>query len=266
MQSNPNVPDSSRNPNRNRSRSRTPIPHPSSLLPSIGGLPSPQSANPTSSTFFESPMITLLAGTSQRRYWAHKDVLCTVPFFRECLETSFLETHTNIIELPDDDPEAIGSMVSFLYSEEYFPRIVRMHGNRALEPLPDGHEHTRSLHVQVHTTAEKYNIPNLRDLAFRKVFLIDAVDMEFLNFLREVYTLTPPTSKLRYCNRMEEYWVFGLHERMKEMKNGYEDELNAFLQDFPEFTRDLIWSLSFAVDCAFSAVGVDMDRGWHRLS
>ena len=212
-------------------------------------------------------MITLLAGPTKRRFWAHKDILCTVPFFRACLDASFLETHTNIIELPEDDPDAVGSMVSYLYSEEYFPRIIRIHGARALEAPPLGQHHSRSIHIHVHVLSEKYDIPGLRDLAFRKIFLIDASDLDFLEFLREVYTVTQPTSKLRYANRMEEYWALGLHERIKEMRATYPQELNRFLSDCPEFARDLVWSLSFAVDCALGAVGANMDRGWgNRLS
>ncbi|KAF8469488.1 hypothetical protein BDZ91DRAFT_847413 [Kalaharituber pfeilii] len=248
----PHLPGSQRNSN--ISRSNTPA-----QLPSIGP---PNSETPGPSTFFESPMITLLAGPTRRRFWAHKDVLCTVPFFRDCLKTSFLDTHTNIIELPDDDPDAVGSMVSFLYSEEYFPRIVRVHGVRALEALPPNQHHSRRLHIHVHAISEKYAIPTLRDLAFRKVFLIDASDLDFLEFLQEVYTVTAPTSKLRYANRMEEYWVLGLHERIKEMRATYPEDLDNFLQECPAFTRDLIWSLSFAVDCALGAVGANMDSGW----
>lgn len=215
-------------------------------------------------------MITLLAGSTKRRFWAHKDVLCTVPFFRSCLEASFLDTHTNIIELPEDDPDAVGAMVSFLYSEEYFPRINRTQGTRALETLPTGQHHSRTMHIHVHALAEKYAITALRDLAFRKIFLIDASDLDFLHFLREVYTVTPPTSKLRYANRMEEYWVLGLHERLKEMRAAFPLELHHFLLDYPEFTQDLVWSLSFAVDCALGATSTTVERGWattgNRLS
>ncbi|KAF8437750.1 hypothetical protein BGX38DRAFT_923521 [Terfezia claveryi] len=223
-------------------------------LPSIGP-PSPPNA-----TFFESPMITLLAGPTKRRFWAHKDVLCTVPFFRSCLEASFLDTHTNVIELPEDDPDAVGAMVSFLYSEEYFPRIMRTHGARALEVLPAGQQHSRSVHIYVHALAEKYAIAGLRELSFRKIFLIDASDLDFLQFLREVYIVTPPTSKLRYANRMEEYWVLGLHERLKEMRAQHPQELNQFLIACPEFTLDLVWSLSYAVDCALGATGFIVER------
>ena len=110
-------------------------------------------------------------------------------------------------------------------------------------------------------------IPTLRELAFRKVFLIDAVDVGFLDFLREVYTVTQPTSKLRYANRMEEYWVFGLHERIKEMKTTCPQELEAFLKECPGFAIDLVWSLTLAVDCALDAAGNRSDRGWgNRLS
>jgi len=214
-------------------------------------------------------MITLLAGATKRRFWAHKDALCTVPFFRTCLEASFLDTHTNIIELPEDDPDAVGAMVSFLYSEEYFPRIVRTHGARGLEALPAGQHHSRSVHIHVHALAERYAITGLRDLAFRKIFLIDASELDFLFFLQEVYTVTPPTSKLRYANRMEEYWVLGLHERLKEMRAQYPQELNHFLTTYPEFTQDLIWSLSYAVDCALGTRDATVEQGWgtgNRLS
>lgn len=213
-------------------------------------------------------MITLIAGPAKKRFWAHKDVLCNVPFFRQCLDASFLDTHHNVLELPDDDPDAVGAMVSFLYQDEYTPRIVRsVTGARSLEPLPSGQPHTRSMHIHVHMLSEKYTIAALRELAFRKIFLINAPDEAFLDFLREVYALTPQDSKLRYCNRLEEYWVFGLHEKVKEMRASCPGLLDDFLEECPEFTRDLVLCLSFAVDSAFAASNTRGQEEWgDRLS
>lgn len=209
-------------------------------------------------------MITLVTGPAKRRFSAHKDVLCTVPFFQSCLEASFLDAHTSSIELPDDDADAVGAMVSFLYSGEYFPRIQRTQDMRTLEALPHGQHHQRRIHVHVHTLAEKYAITGLRDLAFRKIFLIDPGALDFLDFLRQVYTITPPTSKLRYANRMEEYWVLGLHERLRGMRVLYPEELGHLLGEYPEFTRDLVWSLSSAVDCVLgtTADGAGTGNKW----
>ena len=71
-----------------------------------------------------SPIITLCVGPEQRLFAAHEDVLTLSPFFSACLKGQFLEAHSKRIDLPDEQPEILSSVLEYLYKGDYYPRLL----------------------------------------------------------------------------------------------------------------------------------------------
>ncbi|QSS56934.1 hypothetical protein I7I53_05295 [Histoplasma capsulatum var. duboisii H88] len=71
-----------------------------------------------------SAIITLCVGPDQRLFAAHEDVLCISPFFATCCRGQFLESHGKRINLPDEQPEILSSILEYLYKGDYYPRLI----------------------------------------------------------------------------------------------------------------------------------------------
>jgi hypothetical protein len=85
-------------------------------------------ANKPISSTLTSAIITLCVGPEQRLFAAHEDVLCNSPFFAACCRGQFLESHSKKINLPEEQPEVLSSILEYLYKGDYYPRL--MHNKR----------------------------------------------------------------------------------------------------------------------------------------
>jgi hypothetical protein len=65
---------------------------------------------------FRSDLITIYVGPSKQKYTAHKDVLTSIDFFAGCL-SSFKESETKEITLPEDRPEVFEKLLEYIYHE-----------------------------------------------------------------------------------------------------------------------------------------------------
>ncbi|EGC46311.1 conserved hypothetical protein [Histoplasma capsulatum var. duboisii H88] len=92
-----------------------------------------------------SAIITLCVGPDQRLFAAHEDVLCISPFFATCCRGQFLESHGKRINLPDEQPEILSSILEYLYKGDYYPRLIHNKRRDSWElenvgnPSPDRH-------------------------------------------------------------------------------------------------------------------------------
>lgn len=124
---------------------------------------------------------------------AHQLFLSRSPFFRNIFTTS----HTHSITLPDDDLDAIGCFLQFLYTGEYFPRIVKnSSGEENLESEPGTYEIDEDgskllKHARVYTLAEKLGVQELKHLAHAKIHRINSTAKGELAYARYVYASTP---------------------------------------------------------------------------
>ncbi len=97
------------------------------------------------------------------------------------------------IELPDEDNDAVGSFLEFLYTGEYFPRKVP--GQRVLETHPslpevdDSGEHLLR-HARIFTLAEKFGMELLKKLAASKIHCINSTARGEIAYARYVYANT----------------------------------------------------------------------------
>lgn len=51
----------------------------------------------------------------------HKDILTKSDFFRKALDGEFLESKSQSIDLPEEDPDIFSFLVAFLYEEKFVP-------------------------------------------------------------------------------------------------------------------------------------------------
>lgn len=65
---------------------------------------------------FASEIIALLVGPKPTVLHAHASVLRPIEFFRVCIDGYFKEGETRCIELPEEDAQAMGILLQYLYS------------------------------------------------------------------------------------------------------------------------------------------------------
>ncbi|EEQ86285.1 uncharacterized protein BDCG_01405 [Blastomyces dermatitidis ER-3] len=170
---------------------------------------------PAGTSNLTSAIITLCVGPDQRLFAAHEDVLCISPFFATCCRGQFLESHGKRINLPDEQPEILSSILEYLYKGDYYPRL--MHNKRRdvweLENAGNGSSEQASestiinqvdgavilKDTAVYCAAERYGLDDLKRLALRKQGLQVAVQCStILSSARFAYANTPDNdSKLR---------------------------------------------------------------------
>ncbi|EFW99602.1 hypothetical protein CMQ_7970 [Grosmannia clavigera kw1407] len=83
---------------------------------------------------YNSPIVTLDVGNPPKTFYVHRDVLVKYDFFRASLEGNFLESQTQHIDLPEENPAIFHFLVAFLYEKQYAP-IQPLAG--ALQPKID---------------------------------------------------------------------------------------------------------------------------------
>lgn len=149
------------------------------------------------SSHLKSPIVTLLVGPPEREtaITAHQLFLSRSPYFQNLFSTSPIRT----VHLPNEDLDAIGCFLQFLYTGEYFPRIIKNpNGEEHLEEETDGpsneiDENGNCLlkHARVYTLAEKLGVSELKYLAHAKIHRINSTAKGELAYARYVYGNTP---------------------------------------------------------------------------
>ena len=71
-----------------------------------------------------SAIITLCVGPEQRLFAGHEDVLCQSPFFQAACRGQFLESNAKRINLPEEQPEILSSVLEYLYKGDYYPKLL----------------------------------------------------------------------------------------------------------------------------------------------
>ncbi|KAM0805987.1 BTB/POZ protein, partial [Usnea florida] len=135
----------------------------------------------------------LVVRCGEEEYKVHRAILCPrSAFFAKACNGNFIERKTGIITMDDDDPEAVKRLLLYLYTFDYPDEDdsdVPVTTDRSYTPpLPsattleesisdtmsdscDGatpHDPRMMTNVLVYAVAEKYDIPELKDLAKHK--------------------------------------------------------------------------------------------------
>lgn len=71
-----------------------------------------------------SAIVILSVGPEKRLFAAREDVLCVSPFFAACCHDQILEPQGKRIDLPEEQPEILSSVLEYLYKGDYYPRLL----------------------------------------------------------------------------------------------------------------------------------------------
>lgn len=75
-----------------------------------------------------SSIVTIRVGPEHRLFAAHENILCLAPFFAACCHdqaSGESESRNKRIDLPEEQPEVLSSVLEYLYRGDYYPKLVR---------------------------------------------------------------------------------------------------------------------------------------------
>ncbi|KAL7935136.1 hypothetical protein V8C35DRAFT_27297 [Trichoderma chlorosporum] len=186
-----------------------------------------------------SPVVTLLVGREEQTLLtAHQAFLVRSPYFEDICNGFAEDGSPRHIELPDEDIDAVGCFLEFLYTGEYFPR--KLSGQRSLEhdpsvPAVDDSGVQLLKHAKIYTLAQKWNVPALQTLASSKIHCINSTVKGEIEYARYVYahtSLDDTTIRAPVAN----FWATRSHTLRSEA----EDEFKALCLEFPQFGFDIL--------------------------
>ncbi|KAL2270527.1 hypothetical protein VTJ83DRAFT_2711 [Remersonia thermophila] len=190
--------------------------------------------------YLATPIVTLLVGSGENLtiLTAHQGLLVRSPYFEAACAEFADDGSPRQIELPDEDVDAVGCFLEFLYTGDYFPRKVP--GQRALEKdpsIPDVDLAGDQLlkHARVYTLAGKLGLQSLRSLASNKIHCINSTAKGEIAYARYVYA---NTTKDDAAVRMPivNFWATRSHTLRAEA----EEEFRDLCLEFPQFGYDVL--------------------------
>ncbi|KAK5989746.1 hypothetical protein PT974_08006 [Cladobotryum mycophilum] len=199
----------------------------------------PQEIRPTFIDHLMSPVVTLLIGRGEQTVLtAHQALLLRSPYFAEACQGFVDDGSPHQIELLDDDLDAVGCFLEFLYTGEYFPR--KLPGQRVLEtdpaiPSVDDTGSQLLKHARVYTLAEKFGVSALKTLASSKIHCINSTVKGEIEYARYVYanTLLDDTT---IRAPVASFWATRSHTLRSEA----EAEFKALCLEYPQFGYDVL--------------------------
>ncbi|KAK3334561.1 hypothetical protein B0H65DRAFT_437073 [Neurospora tetraspora] len=190
--------------------------------------------------YLSSPIVTLIVGTGDQEtiLTAHQSLLVQSPWFAEACADFTDDGSPRQIELPNDDIDAMGCFLEFLYTGDYFPKKVP--GQRSLEKDPSIPEVDLTgeqllKHARVYTIAEKFGLTNLKNLASSKIHCVNSTAKGEIAYARYVYEFTSKddtTIRAPVAN----FWATRSHTLRAEA----EDEFRNLCLEFPQFGYDVL--------------------------
>jgi hypothetical protein len=145
------------------------------------------------------------------------------------------------IDLIDEDLDAVGCFLEFLYTGDYFPRKIP--GSRDLErdpstPLVDETGDQLLKHARVYTLGDTLSLPALKSLASSKIHCVNSTAKGEIAYARYVYAHTQKddtTIRAPVAN----FWATRSHTLRSEA----EDEFRSMCLEFPQFGYDVLSEL-----------------------
>ena len=150
----------------------------------------------------QTPIVTLAVGLegSPTSITGHQSLLSKSPFFRSYFASS---TSPHTVPLPDESLDAVGCFIQYLYTGEYFPKIIKTKEGKDGEVLErdpaqsekDEEGHHLLKHARVYTLADKFGMKELKSLAHKKIHKISSSAKGEIAYARFVYANTPREDK-----------------------------------------------------------------------
>ncbi|KAK4958234.1 hypothetical protein LTR10_004660 [Elasticomyces elasticus] len=144
------------------------------------------------SSFGQSKYSDLTIQCGERLWRVHKIIVCSQsPFFTKACDGSFTEAQQGTITLGENDPLVIAAMISYMYTCDYSDEVKA-----------DGMEDMMQIlfNVHVHVLADKYDMPDLAEMAakkFKEWAEKEWKDASFADAAGLVFTPDLPTAPLR---------------------------------------------------------------------
>ncbi|KAF2836003.1 hypothetical protein M501DRAFT_997222 [Patellaria atrata CBS 101060] len=191
--------------------------------------------------YLRSPIVELVVGNgpSQTVLAAHQALLTKSPYFDGFI-SKFTEGSPRRIYLPDEDIDATGSLLEYLYYNEYFPKRLgdSKDGPLEIDPtilVPDNDGVALLKHARVYTIADKFGLPALKSLAHSKIHRTTSTARGEIAYARFVYKETS-REDLTIRRPVAAFWATRSHV----LRHEAEDEFRAMCLEFPQFGFDIL--------------------------
>jgi hypothetical protein len=193
--------------------------------------------------YLKSPMVELLVGSgeSETTLTAHQAFLVQSPYFQEACARFDPNARDRRIDLPDEDLDAVGSVLEYLYNGEYFPkRLSPSAKDSQLErdqtvPSPDNTGVALLRHARIYTLAEKFRIPALKSLAHSKIHRTSSTARGEIAYARYVYKETS-RDDTQIRKPVAAFWATRSHV----LRHEAEEEFRSMCLEFPQFGFDVL--------------------------
>lgn len=144
------------------------------------------------------------------------------------------------IAFPNCDVDAMGSVIEYLYTGEYFPKKTSSARDAPLEkdprqPVPDDDGAGLLVHARVYTLAERLGLPELKSLAHSKIHRTASTARGELAYARFVYKESSPDDQT-IRKPVAAFWA----SRSYSLRHDAEPEFRAMCLEFPQFSYDVL--------------------------
>ncbi|OAL03491.1 hypothetical protein IQ06DRAFT_243421 [Phaeosphaeriaceae sp. SRC1lsM3a] len=189
----------------------------------------------------KSPIIEVVVGSGDARttFSAHEAVLVKCPEFAK-QAAEFAPGGPRQITFTDADPDAMGSVLEYLYTSEYFPKKTSSSRDAPLEkdprlPAPDDTGLGLLVHARIYTLADRLALPDLKSLAHSKIHRTASTAKGELAYARYVYRESnPEDATIR--KPVAAFWA----SRSYSLRHDAEPEFRAMCLEFPQFSYDVL--------------------------
>ncbi|KAJ4310483.1 hypothetical protein N0V94_008427 [Neodidymelliopsis sp. IMI 364377] len=189
----------------------------------------------------KSPIVEVVVGSGDAKatYSAHEAVIVKSPEFAKQVE-AFAPGGPRQIVFTDCDTDAMGSVIEYLYTGEYFPKKTSSARDAPLEkdprqPTADDHGLGLLVHARVYTLAERLGLPELKSLAHSKIHRTASTAKGELAYARYVYKESnPEDATIR--KPVAAFWA----TRSFSLRHDAEPEFKAMCLEFPQFSYDVL--------------------------
>ena len=191
--------------------------------------------------FYETPMVTLFVGTSQKPFYVHVDLLCNASsFFKAAFTGDFKESSHKTMRLPEDDEDTFSLFIDWLYHHRYemLPQPDNDDENSDDEDNDvDKVEKEDDRYLSAFTLfvfAEKYDVPDLKWLLTKTLFADGATCRKGPSYASVNY-LYGHTAQSAGIRRLVADW----HAWRMDPVYFEREIFRALLKKHPEFSADI---------------------------
>ncbi|KFY87189.1 hypothetical protein V500_07117 [Pseudogymnoascus sp. VKM F-4518 (FW-2643)] len=187
-----------------------------------------------------SPIVELTVGQDDTKtiLSAHQALLVQSPFFEDaCAQFSSDKPHRSI-DLSEENLDAVGCFLEYLYTGEYFPqRVIGQRGLVKDPSMPEFDETGDQLlkHARVYTLADKFGVDALKALSLSKIHCVNSNAKGEIQYARYVYANTSE-GDTTIRRPVASFWAHRSHVLRAEA----EDEFRKMCLEFPQFGFDVL--------------------------